>query len=443
MTSGVVAGVLLAAGEGRRLGMDVPKALVHVDGRPLIEHAVETLAAGGCADVVVVLGAGAARVVDQADLGLARVVENPDWREGMGSSVRTGLAALPADAEAAVLALVDQPGIGPAAVRRLIAAWCDGAEIAVATYGGKLRNPVLLDRAHWEPAAAAAVGDAGARAYVRGRADVTVAVACEDVADPVDVDTQADLADAGRRRAAAAPAGAATKGAGMQLNHSFSVPIGIEEAWQVLRDIERIGPCMPGATIDSVEGDEFTGRVKVKVGPMQVTYQGQARWVDVDEEHHRATIEARGSEARGTGTATATITAELTERDDRTEVTVFTDLAITGKPAQFGRGVMSDVGEKLLGQFADCLATTLDRTTPEEQGAEAAMTKHQEKTAADPPTSEPAFASLIHFDEAKDTADAVDLVDVAGGPLVKRALPIVGVVAALWLVLRLVRRKRR
>lgn len=199
MSEGVVVGVLLAAGEGRRLGSDEPKALAELEGRPLVEHAIRTLSSGGCAQVVVVVGAGAAQVVERADLGDARVVDNPAWREGMGSSVRAGLAALPDDAGAAVLALVDQPGIGPEAVRRLIRAWRDGAEIAVATYQGRQRNPVLLDRVHWEPAAAAAVGDVGARGYVRSRSDVVVGVACEDVADPADVDTPADLADAARR----------------------------------------------------------------------------------------------------------------------------------------------------------------------------------------------------------------------------------------------------
>lgn len=145
----------------------------------------------------------------------------------------------------------------------------------------------------------------------------------------------------------------------MELCHSFSVPTSIEHAWEVLRDIERIGPCMPGAVVDEVDGDEFKGRVNVKVGPMQVLYQGEAAFTHVDEDNHRAVIEAKGQESRGAGTARATITAELVEREAMTEVTVLTDLAITGKPAQFGRGVMADVGEKLLGQFADCLSKLL------------------------------------------------------------------------------------
>ena len=145
----------------------------------------------------------------------------------------------------------------------------------------------------------------------------------------------------------------------MQLEHSFSVPVGIDEAWPILIDIERIGPCMPGAAIDSVEGDEFTGTVKVKLGPINLTYKGKAAFVEKDAAARRAVIDARGRDARGNGTASAKITATLHEEGGSTLVKVITDLDITGKPAQFGRGVMVDVGNKLLGQFADTLAKTL------------------------------------------------------------------------------------
>ncbi len=146
----------------------------------------------------------------------------------------------------------------------------------------------------------------------------------------------------------------------MQLEHSFSVPVGIEDAWAILLDIERIGPCMPGATIESVDGDDFTGNVKVKLGPINLTYKGKASFVEKDATAHRAVIDARGRDARGNGTASAKVTATLVAAGDAsTTVKVLTDLDITGKPAQFGRGVMVDVGNKLIGQFADCLATTL------------------------------------------------------------------------------------
>ncbi|HET8583100.1 MAG TPA: SRPBCC family protein [Jatrophihabitans sp.] len=145
----------------------------------------------------------------------------------------------------------------------------------------------------------------------------------------------------------------------MQLEHSFSVPVGVDDAWQVLLDIERIAPCMPGAAIESVDGDDFTGSVKVKLGPINLTYKGKASFVEKDETAHRAVIDARGRDARGNGTAAAKITAVLSESGGSTTVQVNTDLDITGKPAQFGRGVMVDVGNKLIGQFADCLAGQL------------------------------------------------------------------------------------
>ncbi|MGI8528133.1 MAG: SRPBCC family protein, partial [Geodermatophilaceae bacterium] len=141
----------------------------------------------------------------------------------------------------------------------------------------------------------------------------------------------------------------------MQLEHSFTVPVGIAQAWEVLLDIERVAPCMPGAVLDSVDGDAFTGRVKIKLGPVNMTYKGAASFVEKDEPTHRVVLDARGKDARGNGTAAAKVTATLVEQGTSTEVKVLTDLNITGKPAQFGRGVMVDVGNKLIGQFASCL----------------------------------------------------------------------------------------
>jgi carbon monoxide dehydrogenase subunit G len=146
----------------------------------------------------------------------------------------------------------------------------------------------------------------------------------------------------------------------VQLEHSFTVPVGIDEAWRILIDIKRIGPCMPGASIDSVDGDDFTGTVKVKLGPINLTYKGKASFVEKDEAAHRAVIDARGRDSRGNGTAAAKVTAALTAAGgNETTVAVNTDLDITGKPAQFGRGVMVDVGNKLIGQFADRLAAQI------------------------------------------------------------------------------------
>jgi carbon monoxide dehydrogenase subunit G len=152
----------------------------------------------------------------------------------------------------------------------------------------------------------------------------------------------------------------------VQLEHSFTVPMGIDNAWRHLLDIDLIAPCMPGAAIDSVYGDDFTGTVQVKLGPIGLTYKGKASFVEKDETAHRAVIDARGRDSRGSGTANAKITATLTESGGSTRVDVLTDLDITGKPAQFGRGMMVDVGNKLIGQFAECLAGKLtDGATPD------------------------------------------------------------------------------
>ncbi|HST65312.1 MAG TPA: SRPBCC family protein [Mycobacteriales bacterium] len=145
----------------------------------------------------------------------------------------------------------------------------------------------------------------------------------------------------------------------MKLDHEFNVPVPAAQAWPVLLDIDRIAPCMPGATITKVDGDDFEGTVKVKVGPITVTYGGTASFIEKDESQRIAVLEARGRETRGSGTATARVTAQLFDEGETSRVAVTTDLSITGKPAQFGRGVMVDVGNKLLNRFADCLAKEL------------------------------------------------------------------------------------
>jgi carbon monoxide dehydrogenase subunit G len=158
----------------------------------------------------------------------------------------------------------------------------------------------------------------------------------------------------------------------VQLENSFTVPVPVDEAWRVLLDIERIAPCMPGAALDTVTEDDFTGQIKVKLGPINLTYQGKASIIEKDEAAHRAVIDARGRDQRGNGTATATVTAQLRAEGAATRVDVLTDLNITGRPAQFGRGVMTDVGNKLLGQFADKLAAQLrDADAPPAAGTHA------------------------------------------------------------------------
>jgi nicotine blue oxidoreductase len=181
--------LLLAAGGGTRLGH--PKALVTFRGEPLVSRGVRLLRRGGCEPVVVVVGAAAGEVTGLLADASVQIVENPDWPEGMAGSLRTGLAALDG-APAAVVALVDQPLVGPEAIRRLTAAWRAGARIAAASYEGRARNPVLFD-ARVFAAAAGATGDQGARALLRDRPEWVERVACDAVASPRDIDTMDDL----------------------------------------------------------------------------------------------------------------------------------------------------------------------------------------------------------------------------------------------------------
>ena len=202
----------------------------------------------------------------------------------------------------------------------------------------------------------------------------------------------------------------------MQLEHSFTVPVGVDEAWLVLLDVERIAPCLPGASVDSVDGDEFTGTVKVKLGPINLTYTGRASFVEKDETAHRAVIDARGKDARGNGTANATVTTSLHPDGTSTRVEVVTELDITGKPAQFGRGVMVDVGNKLIGQFADCLAATLGA------GPAAGETA--------PPT------------EAAQPVEPLNLIEHAGPAVAKRLAPIAAALVVLLIATRRHRGRR-
>ncbi len=182
-----VAGILLAAGEGSRLGR--PKALVELGGRTLAERGVALLRDGGADPVLVVTGAASVSIPG------TRTVHNPDWAAGMGSSLAVGLRALAAvDAGAAVIALADQPLVGEESVRRLIAAHRAGAGVAVAAYDGKPRNPVLIAREHWQAVLASAAGDAGARPFLRAHPELVTLVECGDTGSPDDVDTADDLA---------------------------------------------------------------------------------------------------------------------------------------------------------------------------------------------------------------------------------------------------------
>jgi uncharacterized protein len=219
----------------------------------------------------------------------------------------------------------------------------------------------------------------------------------------------------------------------MKLEHEFTVPTSVDEAWKVLLDVERVAPCMPGATLLTVDGDEFTGTVKVKVGPIQVTYKGQAKFAQLDESAHRAVIEANGKEARGSGTAAATVVAQMRPTGDTTVVSVETELNVTGRPAQFGRGVMEEVAAKLIGQFANCLA--------EELGSPSASSPppSSETPAAQEPKAQETGPRTIP-QPARET-EPIDLLDIAGESVAKRLVPVAAVLALLLLIVW--RRRRR
>ncbi len=189
-----VTGLLLAAGGGRRLG-GRPKALLTHHGRPLVEHAVGVLRAGGIERVHVVLGAQAAEVRERAELPGCVLIDNPDWAQGMGTSLRAGLDSLAAtDARAVLVSLVDQPGIGARAIERVVASYDDEDSLVTAVYEGVRGHPTLFGRRHWSEIAAGATGDRGARAYLKAHEGEITPVECGDVAQPYDIDIEADLA---------------------------------------------------------------------------------------------------------------------------------------------------------------------------------------------------------------------------------------------------------
>ena len=236
----------------------------------------------------------------------------------------------------------------------------------------------------------------------------------------------------------------------MKLENSFTVPVPADVAWRVLLDVEQVAPCMPGATLTGRDGDNFTGTVKVKVGPVSLTYGGSATFDSLDEASRTAVIEASGKETRGSGTAKAVITTTLTESNGSTRVDVETDLMITGKPAQFGRGVMTEISGRLIDQFAECLATTItaDGAPPAEAATESAGSPSDEESstqaaaaaegssAPQAATSRPAVAATAE----RPTPEAIDLIGTAGLPVLKRIAPLALVALILFLVFR---RRRR
>jgi carbon monoxide dehydrogenase subunit G len=229
----------------------------------------------------------------------------------------------------------------------------------------------------------------------------------------------------------------------MELEHSFTVPVPADQAWDVLLDVERVAPCMPGATIDSVEGDEIKGRIKVKLGPVSMTYAGTAQITERDPDAGVVTLEASGKETRGAGTAAATIRSELHDQGGQTEVTVHTSLNVTGRPAQFGRGMMADVSAKLIGVFASNLADMLatgNGSAPQPAVAEPAV-----QASAHPrpvPTATTAAGARPTAASAPGD-DSLNLLEVAGLPVLKRIAAPAGALLAVLAGVLIWRRRRR
>ena len=242
----------------------------------------------------------------------------------------------------------------------------------------------------------------------------------------------------------------------MELNNEFEVDRPIGEAWVVLTDVELIAPCLPGAQLEEIEGNEYRGFVKVKVGPITAQYKGKATFVEKDDVNYKAVLKGEGRDSRGQGNANAMITAQLTEiGTGRTKVSVNTDLTVTGKVAQFGRGVMADVSEKLLRQFVDNLETKV-LSQQGVAGADAAAGAAVGATVA-ASSSTPAAASAGAVADgaaegsstvARDTTavrkitpsepvEPVDLLEASGASVAKRALPVLGVLFVLWVLSRL------
>jgi len=213
----------------------------------------------------------------------------------------------------------------------------------------------------------------------------------------------------------------------VELINEFEVDAPLDVVWSVLTDVERIAPCLPGAQLQEVEGDEYRGVVKVKVGPITAQYKGAASFVEKDDSGYRAVLRAEGRDTRGTGNATADITAEMAPTATGTRVAVTTDLKVTGKVAQFGRGVMADVSKKLMCQFADNLSELLAQVPPD----------------SDPAVDGPASAEVSLPGQAEEQvrvidapeAAAVDLLGAAGTPVLKRLLPVAVAVVVLVVVI--------
>ena len=243
----------------------------------------------------------------------------------------------------------------------------------------------------------------------------------------------------------------------MELSNEFRVGVPVEDAWAILTDVERIAPCMPGAQLEEIEGDQYRGVVKVKVGPITAQYKGAASFQERDQAAHRVVLKAEGRDTRGQGNASATVTATLVPDGDGTRVTVVTDLTITGKVAQFGRGVLADVSGKLLGQFVDNLERDVLAASAGPPAAPSADPPPAPADAPSAPSGAPAAvatetrpasssngssgATIRRIDQPE--AEPVDLLATAGSPVAKRVVPLVGGLLVVFVIWRLLARRRR
>jgi uncharacterized protein len=248
----------------------------------------------------------------------------------------------------------------------------------------------------------------------------------------------------------------------MELDNAFTVPVPPDQAWDVLLDVQRIAPCMPGATVDEVDGDVVTGRIKVKVGPVSLTYRGTAKFTERDADAHVMVMEASGKETRGAGTASATVRASLAPEPsgNGTQVTMHTTMNVTGRPAQFGRGVMVEVGGKLVEKFAENLAQLIAGDTaagpdggPAADGAAAGSSVAEDGAddGADdggPQAAGPGTAVRTAVDTAApgpqpSEDDSLNLVSLVGPALLKRVVPVILAAAGIALLGALFWRRRR
>jgi uncharacterized protein len=219
----------------------------------------------------------------------------------------------------------------------------------------------------------------------------------------------------------------------LDLTHKFSVPTEVDETWAHFNDIASVAECFPGATVTAVEGDTFKGSCKVKLGPIALVYNGSGTFVEKDDAAHRFVVEAKGKDKRGNGTAGANVTVSMAETSGSTDVEVVTDLSITGKPAQFGRGVMQDVSAKMMGRFADCLAGLMGEGEAPAAPEEPAPAAPEEPAAA--PKPEPAPPP------PRPTAEVLDLGEASRDAVLKRVAPIALAALGLLLLRRLRRRR--